>query len=94
LINPKKVASIGITDFKIGAPSVVPEGGINSEEQAFRIGTVIAGLDPLPYSIALLPGWRIRTNPPHERRRLRSQSQSFSRCSERPQDEKRIPSFR
>ena len=87
MINLKKVASIGITDFKIGAPSVVPEGGINSEEQAFRIGPVIAGLDPLPTGAF---GKILRLNDDGSV----SKDVSFSRCSERPQDEKRIPSFR
>jgi glucose/arabinose dehydrogenase len=47
------------TDFKIAQPPTVPEGAIESEEHAFRIETVATGLDPLPYSIALLPDRRI-----------------------------------
>jgi glucose/arabinose dehydrogenase len=55
----EKRSGLAYTDFKIGAPPVIPEGSINSEEHAFRIETVIAGLDPLPYSIAPLPDGRI-----------------------------------
>jgi glucose/arabinose dehydrogenase len=47
------------TDFKIAQPPTLPEGAIESEEHTFRIETVAAGLDPLPYSIAALPDGRI-----------------------------------
>lgn len=52
-------SSLTYTDFKIALPPTVPEGTIESEEHAFRIETVATGLDPLPYSIALLPDGRI-----------------------------------
>ena len=48
-----------MTDFKVHAPLVIPEGLIESEHHAFRIETVATGLDPLPYSIAPLPDGRI-----------------------------------
>jgi len=50
---------LGYTDFKIAAPPVVPDGVFASEEQRFRIETVIEGLDAMPYSIAPLPDGRI-----------------------------------
>jgi glucose/arabinose dehydrogenase len=52
-------SNFAYTDFKIATPPVIPEGRVASEEQAFRIETVVAGLDPLPYSIAPLPDGRI-----------------------------------
>jgi glucose/arabinose dehydrogenase/cytochrome c5 len=50
---------LGYTDFKIAAPPVVPSGVTQSEEHAFRIETLIEGLDALPYSIAPLPDGRL-----------------------------------
>lgn len=52
-------ANLAYTDFKIAAPLVIPEGVLASEEHAFRIETVAANLDPLPFSIAPLPDGRI-----------------------------------
>lgn len=51
--------NLGYADFKIGTPPVVPSGAIESEEHAFRVETLIEGLDPLPYSIAALPDGRL-----------------------------------
>jgi len=48
-------SQLAYTDFKISAPPTIPEGTIKSEKHAFRIETVVSGLDPLPYSIAPLP---------------------------------------
>jgi glucose/arabinose dehydrogenase len=50
---------LAYTDFKIAAPPPVPQGSIETERHAFRIETVAAGLDRLPYSIAPLPDGRI-----------------------------------
>jgi glucose/arabinose dehydrogenase/cytochrome c5 len=50
---------LGYADFKIAAPPVVPSGVTQTEEHAFRIETLIEGLDPLPYSIAPLPDGRL-----------------------------------
>jgi glucose/arabinose dehydrogenase/cytochrome c5 len=50
---------LGYADFKIAAPPVVPAGTIESEEHAFRLETLIDGLDALPYSIAPLPDGRL-----------------------------------
>lgn len=47
------------TDFKIASPPTIPDGIIESEQHAFRIETVVEGLDPLPYSIAPFPDGRI-----------------------------------
>ena len=58
LISEKR-AALGRTDFKTDMPLVIPEGVIESEEQAFRIESVASGLDPLPFSIAPLPDGRI-----------------------------------
>lgn len=52
-------ASLQYTDFKVAAPPVVPDGVVDSEAHAFRIETVAAGIEPLPYSIAPLPDGRI-----------------------------------
>jgi glucose/arabinose dehydrogenase len=52
-------AELAYTDFKVAAPLVIPEGVIESEVHDFRIETVAAGLDPLPFSIAPLPDGRI-----------------------------------
>lgn len=42
-------------EFHIESELRLPEGVIEGESHAFRLETVIAGLDPLPYSIAPLP---------------------------------------
>ena len=52
-------SKLGYTDFKIAAPPAVPDGVVRTEQHAFRIETVVAGLDPLPYSIAPLADGRI-----------------------------------
>jgi glucose/arabinose dehydrogenase len=52
-------AKLAYTDFKVAAPLVIPEGILESDVHAFRIETVAAGLDPLPFSIAPLPDGRI-----------------------------------
>lgn len=52
-------SELAYTDFKVEAPPVVPDGIVETEAHAFRIETVAAGLDPLPYSIAPLPDGRI-----------------------------------
>jgi glucose/arabinose dehydrogenase len=57
LISEKR-AALGRTDFKTDMPLVIPEGVIESEQQAFRIESVASGLDPLPFSIAPLPDGR------------------------------------
>lgn len=52
-------ANLAYTDFKIGAPLVIPADVLKSEEHDFRVDTVATGLDPLPFSIATLPDGRI-----------------------------------
>jgi glucose/arabinose dehydrogenase len=52
-------SKLAYTDFKIAAPPAIPEGVVQTEQHAFRIETVAAGLDRLPYSIAPLPDGRI-----------------------------------
>jgi glucose/arabinose dehydrogenase len=52
-------SKLAYTDFKIAAPPAVPGGVIRTAQHAFRIETVVAGLDRLPYSIAPLPDGRI-----------------------------------
>jgi glucose/arabinose dehydrogenase len=52
-------ASLSYADFKVAAPPAIPTGPVASEEHAFRVETVAEGIDPLPYSIALLPDGRI-----------------------------------
>lgn len=47
------------TEFKVDAPLILPDGIVASERHGFRVETVAEGLDPLPYSIALLPDGRI-----------------------------------
>jgi glucose/arabinose dehydrogenase len=47
------------TDFKVDDPLTLPEGVVASELHGFRVEPVAEGLDPLPYSIALLPDGRI-----------------------------------
>jgi glucose/arabinose dehydrogenase/cytochrome c5 len=48
------------TDYKMAQqPAAVPAGVIAGEEHAFRIETVVEGLDPLPYAIAPLPDGRL-----------------------------------
>lgn len=48
-----------LDDFRYNAPLIIPKRTIKSEKHDFRIEAIIAGLDPLPYSIALLPGGQI-----------------------------------
>jgi glucose/arabinose dehydrogenase len=52
-------SNLAYTDFKVAAPVALPDGVVRSREHSFRIETVSAGLDPLPYSIAPLPDGRI-----------------------------------
>jgi glucose/arabinose dehydrogenase len=52
-------SDLAYTDFKIAHAPPIPEGTVQSEEEKFRIETVAAGLDPLPYSIAPLPDGQI-----------------------------------
>ena len=58
LISEKR-ANFSYTDFKVGEPPPIPEGKIASEAHAFRVESVVTGLDRLPYSIAPLPDGRI-----------------------------------
>jgi glucose/arabinose dehydrogenase len=48
-----------ILDKRADIPLTVPTGRIASEKHAFRIEPVAEGLDPMPFSIALLPDGRI-----------------------------------
>ena len=52
-------ASLSYADFKVAAPPSIPTGPVASEQHAFRVETVAEGIDPLPYSIALLPDGRM-----------------------------------
>ena len=47
------------TEFKVDEPLTLPTGIVESELHDFRVETIAAGLDPLPYSIAPLPDGRI-----------------------------------
>ncbi|MDX2225048.1 MAG: c-type cytochrome, partial [Rhodospirillaceae bacterium] len=51
-------AGTSITDFRYAAPLRIPDGVIASERHAFTVQTVAAGLDPLPYGLAVLPDGR------------------------------------
>lgn len=55
----EKRAELAYTDFKVATPPIVPQDVIESEEHAFRVETVVTGLDSLPYSIAALPDGRV-----------------------------------
>ena len=48
-----------ILDKRAGIPIVIPTVAVTTERQAFRVETVAEGLDPMPFSIALLPDGRI-----------------------------------
>lgn len=48
-----------ILDKRDAIPLKIPEGEVRTEKHAFRIETVAEGLDPMPFSIALLPDGRI-----------------------------------
>jgi glucose/arabinose dehydrogenase len=48
-----------ILDKRAGIPLTIPTSPVASELQTFRIETVAEGLDPMPFSIALLPDGRI-----------------------------------
>ncbi|MCK6370174.1 MAG: PQQ-dependent sugar dehydrogenase [Gammaproteobacteria bacterium] len=48
-----------ILDKRAGIALSIPQGRIRSERHAFRIEPVAEGLDPMPFSIALLPDGRI-----------------------------------
>jgi glucose/arabinose dehydrogenase/cytochrome c5 len=50
---------LGYADFHIATPPVMPSGALASEEHAFRVVSLIEGLDELPYSIAPLPDGRL-----------------------------------
>lgn len=52
-------ASLSYADFKVATPPSIPTGTIASEVHDFRVEIVAEGIDPLPYSIALLPDGRI-----------------------------------
>ncbi len=52
-------AQMPFADFKVAAPLEVPTAVQSSELHDFRFETVVADLDPLPYSIAPLPDGRI-----------------------------------
>jgi len=52
-------ASLSYADFKVAAPPSIPTGSVASELHAFRVETVVEGIDPLPYSMAPLPDGRI-----------------------------------
>ena len=52
-------AGTSILDTRADIPLAIPEGVVESERNPFRVETVIAGLDPLPFSIAPLPDGRI-----------------------------------
>ncbi len=58
LISEKRSA-LSYTDFNVAQPPAIPEGRVDSEQHAFRIETVVSGLDSLPYSIAPLADGRI-----------------------------------
>jgi glucose/arabinose dehydrogenase len=59
LFISEKRSGFSYTDFKVAAPPTVPKETLHSEEHAFRIETVVAGLNALPYSIAPLPDGRL-----------------------------------
>ena len=46
-------------DFNVATPPAIPTGPVASDEHAFRVEVVAEGIDPLPYSIALLPDGRM-----------------------------------
>ena len=48
-----------ILDKRAGIPINIPAAPVTTERQTFRIETVAEGLDPMPFSIALLPDGRI-----------------------------------
>lgn len=48
-----------ILDKRSGMALTIPTGRMASERESFRVETVAEGLDPMPFSIALLPDWRI-----------------------------------
>lgn len=52
-------SNLEYSDFKVDTPLTIPDGGVGSELHRFRIETVAADLDPLPFSIAPLPDGRI-----------------------------------
>ena len=45
-----------ILDKRADIPLEIPDGILTTEQHAFRIVTVATGLDPMPFSIAPLPG--------------------------------------
>jgi len=52
-------AALSYADFKVATPPAIPTGPVASEEHDFLVEIVAEGIDPLPYSIALLPDGRM-----------------------------------
>lgn len=52
-------ANLNYADFNYSAEFAIPEGIIATEKHAYRMETIVDGLDPLPFSIAPLPDGRI-----------------------------------
>jgi glucose/arabinose dehydrogenase/mono/diheme cytochrome c family protein len=55
----EKRSGFDYLDYKVATPYTVPEGIIKTELHNFRLETVISDLDPLPYSLELLPDGRM-----------------------------------
>jgi glucose/arabinose dehydrogenase len=55
----EKRSGFDYLDYKVATPYTVAEGIIKTELHDFRLETVIDDLDPLPYSLELLPDGRI-----------------------------------
>ena len=47
-----------IVDKRANIPLAIPDTVVETERHAFRIETIVAGLDPMPFSIAALPDGR------------------------------------
>lgn len=52
-------ANATFADFRMEPPLAIPDAAIKTKAHAFRLTTVVDGLEPLPYSIAPLPDGRI-----------------------------------
>ena len=52
-------ANATFADFRMEPPLAIPDAAIETKAHAFRLTTVVDGLEPLPYSIAPLPDGRI-----------------------------------
>ena len=52
-------ANIGYVTSNYDAPLEIPAGVFETEHHAFRLETVVGGLDPLPFSLAPLPDGRL-----------------------------------